>query len=337
MIKNIIHTGLDKCFDQSGREIPCAGAGQDASFKTGQPWPEPRFQVREPDHVVDLLTNLIWTRKVNFFDFPLTWPQALERIHELNQLEFAGYKDWRLPNRRELRSIISHGSRKPALPAGHPFEDVFLAWYWTSTTSAIKPAYAWYIHLEGGRMFYGGKNQRYLSWPVRGKPQHIIRTGQDNCFDDSGKIISCSGTGQDAELKTGALWPSPRFILIDDGVHDLLTGLVWLHPEKHDPEPCTWKQALTEAGKIQDSSWRLPSINELESLVDASAHSPALSSFFPNTGFKEGYWSSTTSYFEPDWAHVLYLHKGAVGVGHKPGPEFFVWPVKNSETSRGRL
>jgi len=42
---------------------------------------------------------------------------------------------------------------------------------------------------------------------------------------------------------------------------------------------------------------------------------------------REGYWSSTTSFFETDWAWVLYLEKGACGVGHKPGKTFHVWPV----------
>ncbi|MBI4791951.1 MAG: hypothetical protein HY789_04280 [Deltaproteobacteria bacterium] len=38
-------------------------------------------------------------------------------------------------------------------------------------------------------------------------------------------------------------------------------------------------------------------------------------------------WSATTSFFKTDWAWVLYLEKGACGVGHKPGKTFFVWAV----------
>ena len=44
----------------------------------------------------------------------------------------------------------------------HPFENVFLGWCWTSTSAAINPSYAWYVHLEGGRMFFGHKRQSYL-------------------------------------------------------------------------------------------------------------------------------------------------------------------------------
>lgn len=59
----------------------------------------------------------------------------------------------------------------------------------------------------------------------------------------------------------------------------------------------------------------------------------------PFTAMRDGYWSSTTSFFETDWAWVLYLNKGACGVGHKPGKTFYVWPVTTLNTllrSRGQ-
>ncbi|MBF0566771.1 MAG: hypothetical protein HQK89_16215 [Nitrospirae bacterium] len=40
---------------------------------------------------------------------------------------------------------------------------------------------------------------------------NIPQTGQTSCWDTSGKIISCAGTGQDGDLKSGIVWPSPRF------------------------------------------------------------------------------------------------------------------------------
>ena len=74
----------------------------------------------------------------------------------------------------------------------------------------------------------------------------------------------------------------------------------------------------------------MPNINELESLVDCSRHSPALFSGFPVQEVKEVYWSSSTSGFEFDWAFALYLHKGAVGVGHKTSAEYALWPVADA-------
>lgn len=332
MIRNIIQTGLGSCYDLHGNVIPCFDAGQDASFHIGCPWPDPRFSILDDDLVRDELTGLIWTRKANFFDFPLTWDEALHVVVAMNSGSFAGYRDWRLPTRREMRSIVSHGHAKPALPPDHPFTDVFLGWYWTSTTSAMSPAHAWYVHLEGARMFYGGKEQRYLSWPVRGGSGLIPRTGQQNCFDSRGQKIPCSGTGQDPETGRGQSWPEPRFSRQGGEILDRLTNLVWHDPGGFQTRALSWEQALEAVEKAKgNAGWRLPNINELESLVDASAHSPALPINHPFTGLNDGYWSSTTSFFEPDWAYVLYLNKGAVGVGFKPGPEFHVWPVRSRD------
>ena len=91
-----------------------------------------------------------------------TGQEALDYIATLNRDKVFGSADWRLPNRRELRSLMSHQTRKPALPERHPFVNVFSGWYWTSTTAAINTAYAWYIHMEGARMFYGLKEQFFL-------------------------------------------------------------------------------------------------------------------------------------------------------------------------------
>ena len=104
---------------------------------------------------------------------------------------------------------MSHQTSKPALPEGHPFVNVFSGWYWTSTTAAINTAYAWYIHMEGARMFYGQKEQFFLLWPVRGKGDTILpATGQTRCYDAKGQLISCARSGQDGEFQSGVRWPA---------------------------------------------------------------------------------------------------------------------------------
>jgi hypothetical protein len=45
---------------------------------------------------------------------------------------------------------------------------------------------------------------------------------------------------------------------------------------------------------------------------------------------QDGYWSSTTSTYEPDWAWALYLDKGAIGVGQKRGKHFHVMALRNA-------
>jgi hypothetical protein len=330
-----LQTGQKTCHDTLGREIPCPGSGQDAEFKKGISLPLPRFDQRG-EVILDRLTGLIWTGNANLADFPLTWQEALNYIAGMNRERAFGYSDWRLPNRRELRSLMSHQTRMPALPEGHPFRNVFLGWYWTSTTAAINTAYAWYVHMEGARMFFGNKAQFFLLWPVRGKGNNILPvTGQTQCHDPAGHLIPCAGSGQDGEFRFGLPWPEPRFQVVGDAVIDLLTGLCWLRRADLTGREVTWRDALSTVAILNQNSkgasvWRLPNINELESLVDCSTHSPALPVGHPFIGIREAYWSSTTSMFEPSWAWALYLTKGAVGVGQKKGAHFFVWAVCNA-------
>ena len=328
-----LNSGQRLCYDAAGREKTCAGSGQDGEVRPGAPWPEPRF-IPENDVVRDNLTGLVWTRDANPGGFPLTWPEALEMVAGLNSETHLGRTDWRLPNRRELFSLVSFQERVPALPAGHPFQNVFRGWYWSNTSAAINPAYAWYLHTEGGRMFYGKKDQSFLVWPTAGPGNGLLpATWQRECWDDQGRPLDPVGSGQDGELRLGAPWPQPRFSPENDVVRDNLTGLVWTRSADLASGNTDWGTALATAARLNQAppdgvaGWRLPTITELESLVDASAHSPALPLGHPFESAGQAYWSSTSSAFEPDWAMALYLHKGAVGVGRKDGRHFLVWAV----------
>lgn len=177
-IHGFLQTGQRPCHDPHGREIPCQGTGQDAEFRSGQAWPEMRFDA-SGNVILDRLTGLMWLRNANAAEFPFNWREALEFFSGINSSGEFGFSDWRLPNRRELRSLISHQTRRPALPDSHHFTNVFAHWCWSSTSAAAHPGHAWYVNLDGGRMFYGGKDQAYMVWPVRGSSNGILpRTGQ---------------------------------------------------------------------------------------------------------------------------------------------------------------
>ncbi len=320
----------------TGRQIPCHGTGQDGEYQVGIWISEPRFEV-SGGLVTDRLTGLIWAKDANINGFPMTWERALAFVKGLNERAYKGCQDWRMPNRRELRSLLHMETMNPALPPGHPFENVFHGWYWTSTTAAINTKYAWYIHLGGARMFYGRKDQEYLVWPVRGTSTLLPATGQDVCFDVRGNKILCDNSGQDGMFQHGVSWPEPRFNLCGLSVEDRLTGLMWTQNADLAQGLATWQEAFDliediNANKLAGhSDWRLPNINELESLVDCSQHTPALPKHHPFKGVREFYWSSTTSIYDPPWSWALYMYKGAVGVGLKKGKHFHVWGVRSAQ------
>ena len=115
---------------------------------------------------------------------------------------------------------------------------------------------------------------------------------------------------------------------------DRLSRLVWRRAASLAPEGVAWQEALAAVARLNEENgagcWRLPSINELESLVDCATANPALPPDHPFTQLRDVYWSSTTSLYEPDWAWALYLDKGAAGVGQKSQVRFYVWPVREN-------
>lgn len=326
--RKILSTGQNKCYSEDGDPITCDGTGQDGEYRKGIPWPEPRFY-RNGDIVEDRMTGLSWTANASPAEFPVTWPECFDFIREINEQSLYGHNDWRLPDRNELRSLISYATKRPALPVDHPFDHVFLGWYWTSSTAAINQAYAWYIHMDGARMFYGGKMQYYMVWPVRGKSNILLPTEQAAVDNDAGE--SPVGLQDEARLDEH----DHRFVIDGETVVDSLTGLRWLRKADLSAGRVSWQEALDCIGRLNrekvsgPGKWRLPNINELESLVDCSSHSPALTPGHPFRDLRDVYWSSTTSVFEPDWSWALYLNKGALGVGYKKKPEFYVWPVSD--------
>jgi hypothetical protein len=331
--QNILPTGQTSCYSETGDNRECRGSGEDAEFFSDSVWSENRFELINENLVRDLVTDLIWTRNCCISEFPVQWEEGLAFIEQMRKENFYGRNDWRMPNRRELRSLIDHGTKKPALTRGHPFKNIFLGWFWTSTTAAIATRYAWYVHLEGGRMFYGNKDGYSWLWPVCGTTEKLAFTGARQCYDGKGEEIPCSQNRQDASLARGVSWPDPRFTPEGHGVLDNLTGLVWYNPGIYKNKATSWQEALTSVRDLAEKTqlpWRVPTINELESLVDASAYSPALPKGHPFASPQEAYWSSTTSFFETDWAYVLYLNKGAVGVGYKKNRDFALWPVMST-------
>ena len=114
--------------------------GDDGDYKKGVAWPNPRFAIQANTNLVrDNLTGLMWARNANL-DGTKIWNDAIDYC---NVLSLGGYSDWRLPNVRELQSLIDYGRYGRALPSGHPFEDVGSDFYWSSSTLTDHTNLAW--------------------------------------------------------------------------------------------------------------------------------------------------------------------------------------------------
>ena len=161
---NLPKTGQTTCYDAAGAVIACATTGQDGELQKGVAWPSPRFTVDGTGLcVTDNLTGLMWVRTPD--STTRTWANALTYA---NDLTICGYTDWRLPNRKELRSLINYEQANSATWLNtQGFSNVQASGYWSSSTYASNPTDAWRVVMWGGTVYGYSKTNTYYVWPVR--------------------------------------------------------------------------------------------------------------------------------------------------------------------------
>jgi hypothetical protein len=96
--------------------------------------------------ITDNATGLMWTQMDNGTE--LNWEEALQWVKDKNSENYLGYSDWRLPNVKELQSIVDY-SKSPAATNSPAINEIFncseildegnqlnYPFYWSSTTHA---------------------------------------------------------------------------------------------------------------------------------------------------------------------------------------------------------
>jgi hypothetical protein len=126
--------------------------------------------------VLDKQTGLTWKRCVEGrsgtdcgvgAETYLYWVSALNRAAAS---DFAGYQDWRLPNRKELESLVEVACYGPALNA-NVFPNDPSSWVWSSSPYANNAGSAGVVYFVNG--YASGFSNRYGYYAVR-----LVRGGQ---------------------------------------------------------------------------------------------------------------------------------------------------------------
>ena len=83
---------------------------------------------------------------------------------------FANHCDWRIPNVKELQSIVNYGGASPASSVPGP---TAVGFYWSST-AFTNPSDAWFVS------FYVGLNEGLVSLDAKGDALHVraVRGGR---------------------------------------------------------------------------------------------------------------------------------------------------------------
>lgn len=99
----------------------------------------------------DNVTGLIWEIKTPAnASQTFTFAQATS-VHAVavNDAQLCGADDWRVPTRRELLSIVHHGTSNPAIDTTF-FPNTQSNFYWSSDLFAPNPAFAQVVYFNGG-------------------------------------------------------------------------------------------------------------------------------------------------------------------------------------------
>ncbi|MCX5887397.1 MAG: DUF1566 domain-containing protein [Proteobacteria bacterium] len=344
---NLPRTGQTKCYDTTGIEIPCAGTGQDGEIQAGVEWPSPRFTVNG-DCVTDNLTGLMWAKNANLPGYKTRWDKAIDYC---NNLTLGGYSDWRLPNVNELESLTNADEVNVATWLNSQgFTNVQSDYFWSSTTLYGSMDDAWVAYMGTSDVsisFRVKSDHSSYTWPVRSGqqnspdttyPANIWKTGQTKCYDTANVEIPCTETGQDGDIQAGVAWPSSRFTdHVNGTVTDNLTGLMWTKNANLPDDEITWQQALDyikgmNHGTYENfgyTDWRLPNRKELHSLTDFSLCRPSIPLGHPfNSVISDDYWSSTTSFYYPNYAWAIDMWDGYVSSHYKSDSSTYLWPVR---------
>jgi hypothetical protein len=179
VIASQLPEGYDTGLPKTGQTTSYA-TGDDGDLENGVAWPSPRFTDNGNGTVIDNLTGLVWLKNANCFG-ARTWNQALSDCNGLASgacglTDASNAGDWRLPNVRELQSLVHYGYYGPAVPNtagtgqstdGDPFTNVQSFSYWSSTSLANPSEYTWQVYIGNGGVYNNVKTNSYYVWPVR--------------------------------------------------------------------------------------------------------------------------------------------------------------------------
>ena len=115
---------------------------------------------------IDPQTGLMWAKNGNIAGKTMNWYNAINWVNNLN---YGGYSDWRLPSKEELVSFTTRGGRMPAKWFNaNGFNSVQANDYWSSSSNVSSTGYAWVVGMYDGGVSSAIKGNGNYTWPVRG-------------------------------------------------------------------------------------------------------------------------------------------------------------------------
>ena len=315
----VVDTGQTKCYDNRNEISPPKPGqpfyGQDAQFHHH---PSSYTLGADGRTVYDNITGLTWQHSpdtdgdgVLTRHDKLTLSQAQAVPAKLNAAKFSGFNDWRLPTIKELYSLFDARGTDPSGPSGND-------------TSSLTP----FINTKYFQFAYGDTRtgERVIDSQYASSTKYVGKGARG--FDKLFGVNFADGRIKGYDLfMPGGRMEKTFFVLCvrgnpgygkndfqdnhDGTITDRATGLMWSKSDSDQgmnwQEALAWVQKKNTENFLGQSDWRLPSVKELQSLVDytrspETTHSPAIDPLFQCTAFTNEarqvdypfYWSATT-------------------------------------------
>ncbi len=308
--------------------------GQDAQYRNNPP----QYRNNGDGTVTDFVTGLQWTRTpdlngdgaINSKD-KRTYAQALQGASACRE---GGYSDWRLPGIKELYSLILFSGKDPSGYSG------------TSTAGLVPFIDTGYFDFAYGDVDAG---ERIIDAQFASSTRYIdVTMVQDetlfgvNFADGRIKGYGLSLFGKDKTfyvlyVRGNSNYGVNAFTDNGDGtITDKATHLMWMQTD--NGAGLRWEDALRYADTTTyagHSDWRLPSVKELQSIVDYQRSpgitgSPAIDPLFHCTAITNEagqadypyYWSGTT---HANWTLMPGVNAAYLSFGRAMGYMMGAW------------
>jgi hypothetical protein len=225
--------------------------------------------------------------------FPGTITDNIAYCTALATSSYAGLADWRVPTRIEMASIADYAATSSALDPvftkeASGYDRTFSLWY--ETIAGIKldagnDSFGWVYNMSSG-----------------------LTSNAYAAYDSTAKVRCVSGNGTGETLMEQAVEPPNHYAVANGEVTDNYTGLVW--QQQFSPATMAWSGAAGYCAGLglNGHTWRVPSLNELATLVNEAKVSPAINA----TAFPKVVSCGSTTWF---WAAEAYAGGGTYDWG----------------------
>ncbi|MEA1928457.1 MAG: DUF1566 domain-containing protein, partial [Candidatus Auribacterota bacterium] len=306
-------TGQDNIYHpSSGTDL-----GDDGVIQAGFPLGSRRilaFQDNNNGTITDLASGLMWQKAdslgMEFGDLSrqMSWTDAFSYVAAMNSQGYGGHYDWRIPNIKELSSIINQGTWLPSIY--YIFDSMQSANYWSSTSLEIQGSqrayhilfnegFVQYAYPDSSAMYVKAVRSYLPGSGVAGFP----KTGQTVVFHAG----AGNDKGDDGETRSG--FPMTGDSYTDNGngtITQNATGMFWQQSDSATQSfggysgALTWEEGFAYVAQMNAQAfagytdWRMPNYFELISLLDFEYFWPIMGPLFDPE--KYPYWSSTNRF-----------------------------------------